>query len=181
MATTPEAEPGDASVPEVTATSTAHTVSVRTAGISDLDDLARLDQATRSSLAATRGGELYFLRNARSEPTQDSYRRDIEDPDCLVLLGSIGEVVVGFAVVSAVQLAGDYLLADINEIFVEEAARDVGVGEALMGSIIDWATERGCQGLDSRALPGDRSTKNFFESNGLVARAILVHRDLRQQ
>ena len=30
-----------------------------------------------------------------------------------------------------------------------------------------------------RAMPGDRSTKNFFESFGLVARALTVHRDLR--
>jgi hypothetical protein len=28
-------------------------------------------------------------------------------------------------------------------------------------------------------MPGDRNTKNFFESFGLVARAITVHRDLR--
>jgi len=30
--------------------------------------------------------------------------------------------------------------------------------------------------VQSTALPGDRATKNFFESQGMVARAILVHR-----
>ncbi|HTN99357.1 MAG TPA: GNAT family N-acetyltransferase, partial [Microthrixaceae bacterium] len=118
--------------------------------------------------------------NARSEPIEDSYLADIHDPNRLVLIGSIGSTSVGFAVVSTAQLREDYLLADINEIFVEPDARDIGVGEALMAAITQWATERGCTGLDSRALPGDRSTKNFFESNGLVARAILVHRDLRE-
>ena len=37
---------------------------------------------------------------------------------------------------------------------------------------------QGCFGVDSLALPGDRHTKNFFESFGLVARAIIVHRSL---
>ena len=32
--------------------------------------------------------------------------------------------------------------------------------------------------MDSLALPGDRATKNFFETHGLVARAITVHRRL---
>lgn len=158
---------------------TSSAISTRRAEESDLSELSRLDRATRDDLGASRGGEIYFLRNAREEPVEDSYRQDMADPDCLVLVGSIGEVVVGYAVVSAVQLAGGYQLADVNEIFVEGGARDVGVGESLMEAIIEWATARGCHGIDSRALPGDRSTKNFFESNGLVARAILVHRDLR--
>ena len=40
------------------------------------------------------------------------------------------------------------------------------------------APTQGCFGVDSLALPGDRHTKNFFESFGLVARAIIVHRSL---
>ncbi|MGB6058317.1 MAG: GNAT family N-acetyltransferase, partial [Microthrixaceae bacterium] len=172
----PEAEPG--SVVEAGQTDVAvHAVSTRRARLSDLPELTRLDKAARAALGGSRGGELYFLRNARVEPVEDSYRHDLDDPDCLVLLGSIGDVAVGYAVVSAVELAGGYRLADINEIFVETEARDIGVGESLIAEIIEWATEKGCHGLDSRALPGDRSTKNFFESNGLVARAILVHRD----
>ncbi|MGB3411353.1 MAG: GNAT family N-acetyltransferase [Microthrixaceae bacterium] len=156
-----------------------HALSTRRATLADLSELTRLDTAAREALGGSRGGELYFLRNARVQPVDDSYRRDLDDPDRLVLLGSIGDVAVGYAVVSAVDLAGGYRLADINEIFVETEARDIGVGESLISEIIRWATQKGCHGLDSRALPGDRSTKNFFESNGLVARAILVHRDLR--
>ena len=41
-----------------------------------------------------------------------------------------------------------------------------------------WCREKGCLGIDSVALPGDRATKNFFESFGLVARALRVHRPL---
>jgi hypothetical protein len=48
----------------------------------------------------------------------------------------------------------------------------------LMDQLVEWCRERGCIGVDSLALPGDRATKNFFESFGLVARAIIVHRRL---
>jgi len=48
----------------------------------------------------------------------------------------------------------------------------------LLDYVIEWATERHCVGVDSLVLPGNRETKNFFESFGLVARAIVVHRAL---
>jgi hypothetical protein len=48
-----------------------------------------------------------------------------------------------------------------------------------MEAVLAWAGERGCVGVDALALPGSRETKNFFESFGLVARAIVVHRDLQ--
>jgi hypothetical protein len=47
-----------------------------------------------------------------------------------------------------------------------------------MEALVAWCGIAGCFGVDSLALPGDRHTKNFFESFGLVARAIVVHRKL---
>ena len=40
------------------------------------------------------------------------------------------------------------------------------------------ATAAGAIGVDALALPGDRATKNFFETFGLKARAIVVHLSL---
>ena len=59
---------------------------------------------------------------------------------------------------------------------MEPDAREVGAGEAMMNAVLDWAASMRCRGVDATALPGDRQTKNFFESFGLVARAISVHR-----
>ena len=64
----------------------------------------------------------------------------------------------------------------VDDIFTEEAARGVGVGEAMMDLLIAWCEEHRCTGIDAVALPGNRATKNFFERYGLTARAILVHR-----
>ena len=70
-------------------------------------------------------------------------------------------------------------LAQITDLYVLEPARGVGVGEVLLRTMREYAVERTCRGIDARALPGDRTTKNFFESFGLVARSIEVYRDLR--
>jgi len=75
-------------------------------------------------------------------------------------------------------VADEGLLAVVRDLYVEPAARGVGVGAATMEAILAWAGERGCIGVDALALPGSRATKNFFEGFGLVARAIVVHRSL---
>jgi L-amino acid N-acyltransferase YncA len=66
----------------------------------------------------------------------------------------------------------------VEQIYVEPGARSVGVGEAILDLLIVEATERGAIGIEALALPGDRATKNFFETHGMVARAIIVHRRL---
>jgi hypothetical protein len=50
----------------------------------------------------------------------------------------------------------------------------------MMDAVVAWARQHGCRGVDALALPGQRDTKNFFESHGLVARALVVHRDLTE-
>lgn len=66
----------------------------------------------------------------------------------------------------------------ISHVFVEEAAREVGLGDALMRALLSALSERGATFVSSSAQPGDRSLKNLFERHGLVARTILVGRDL---
>ena len=85
---------------------------------------------------------------------------------------------MGFAAVRLHTLADGSHLADIEALYVLPDARGVGLGEALMETVMAWATEVGAAGVDSVALPGDRVTKNFFERFGLTARALQVHRRL---
>jgi GNAT superfamily N-acetyltransferase len=148
---------------------------------SDLDEMIRLDRAAREHLAPLRGGELHLLWSTRPEPPDASLREDLADPEQCVLVGFVGGAVVGYAIATEVQLRDGTSVAEVGELFVEPPARGVGVGEALMEGLLEWSAERGCIGIDARALPGDRATKNFFESFGLVARAISVHRDLRDR
>ena len=68
----------------------------------------------------------------------------------------------------------------MTDLFVEPDARSVGIGEALVGLIVEFCAARGCIGIDAAALPGHRAAKNFFEGHGFTARSLVMHRSLHE-
>lgn len=152
--------------------------SARPAVAEDLAAVALLAEAAIAELAPTRGGAVWSRREARSLPAIDSIEAAHADPDQLVAVGTIDDTVVGYAAVRVEHLRDGGVLAVLDDLYVAAEGRGVGVGEAMMDLVLAWAEDRGCFGIDSVALPGNRATKNFFESFGLVARAIVVHRPL---
>jgi ribosomal protein S18 acetylase RimI-like enzyme len=150
----------------------------RPASSADLARLAELARAAIAELRTTKGGEAWARREARQEPIDASLAGDLDHADALVLVGTIDDVVIGYAVAVIEKLCDGSDLARLTDVYVEPEARGVGVGEMLLDAVVAWASERHCTGIDSLALPGNRETKNFFESFGLVARAIVVHRPL---
>lgn len=153
-------------------------VDARTAVHADLDVLAVLAESAIEELTANRGGPVWSQFEARPRPVRARLGEQIEDPATLVAAGTISEVVVGYAVGEPATGHDGRLMVRLSDLYVQPDARGVGVGECLMDQVVRWAGERGASGIDSIALPGDRATKNFFESFGLVARAIVVHRAL---
>ncbi len=142
----------------------------------DLERLLELHQQADVEVGTGRGGELLLARERRrASPPAEALGRDA----CCVVVGSLDEVVVGYGVVGAEPLDEGEPLAVITDLYVEPEARGVGVGEAIVELLLDWSREQGCRGVDAIALPGDRQTKNFFERFGFTARAIVVHRSLR--
>ena len=85
---------------------------------------------------------------------------------------------VGFGVATVEPLADGGRLGVVSELFVDEEGRAVGVGEAMLGSMVAFCVREGCVGVDAFALPGHRAAKNFFEESGFTARAIVMHRAL---
>ena len=144
----------------------------------DIDAVAELAAVAAAEMAPLRGGYVWIRLEARSGPLNESLRRDHRADDALIVVGTIDEAIVGYGVVRLVALHDGAVLGRVSDIYVVPEARGVGVGESMMGLLLDWARRRGCIGVDSLALPGDRGTKNFFETHGLVARAITVHRTL---
>lgn len=149
------------------------TEAARAAQPSDRERVTQLHQQATAELAGERGGRTWAAHTGR----RAFAGFDLADSTQQVFVGEIDGSVVGYARVRVEPLDGDEL-AVLTDIYVEPDAREVGVGEALLDAAIAWATERGCVGIDSVALPGMRATKNFFEAAGLVARAIVVHRAL---
>lgn len=153
-------------------------VSARPATAEDLSALVTLGTAVIEELTPHRGGEVWRRQQARPLPPGDSFRHDLDDPAAHVVVGTIDDTVVGYGVVRVEEMRDGSRLGVISDLFTLEGAREVAVGEHVMDALIAWAEAQGCFGVDSLALPGDRHTKNFFESFGLVARAIVVHRPI---
>jgi ribosomal protein S18 acetylase RimI-like enzyme len=144
----------------------------------DASRLVELAAAARAELAQQKGGPVFLAREARDPLLDRELVALATTPGRCVLVGTIDDVVVGYAVAHVEGLRDATRLAVIDDLYVESEAREVSVGEALMDDILTWAQAEGCRGVDAVALPGNRPTKNFFERFGLVARAILVHRPL---
>ena len=140
--------------------------------------MAALAGAAVAEKLGQKGGALWARREGRPAPQEATLRSALDRPDHELAVGTLDGVVVGYGVVRTETLLDGGLLGVIEDIYVDPGARAVGLGETLMNNVIDWCRARGCFGVDSLALPGDRHTKNFFESFGLVARAIVVHRSL---
>jgi GNAT superfamily N-acetyltransferase len=149
----------------------------RAAMAADLPRLAELRQLALDEMRPVRGGLLYLAREARPE-LDASAGEALWDDDRGAWVGTIDDVVVGYAMARVEHLRTSELLGVIDALFVEEGAREVGVGEALMGELLRWCAERGCAAVDAVALPGARATKNFFEESGFTARLLVMHRRL---
>jgi GNAT superfamily N-acetyltransferase len=150
----------------------------RPATIADLDVLAELTAAAVAEQVDGRGGAVWAAREARQLPAGPSLRRDLEDADRLVLAGTIDDAVLGYAVARTETLGDGSRLGIVTDIYVEPEARAVGLGEVLLDAVLEWCRQHGCAGVDALALPGNRATKNFFETFGFTARALIVHRRL---
>jgi GNAT superfamily N-acetyltransferase len=151
--------------------------SSRAATVADLPELVRLSAEGRADIHEARGGRLWLIREAPAEPLDQVFALGIESPMWLVQLALIDHVPLGF-LLAEVDDRGGQVLAVARELYVMPEARGVGLGELLMDATVTWATNAGCTGIDGYALPGDRATKNYFETFGLVARGIVVNRRL---
>lgn len=135
-------------------------ISARPAGPEDAPAVAQLRAVGLAEARERRGGP-QFVDGELAVPVAPS------------VVGLVGDVVVGMA---ALELDGER--GRLAEILTHPDARGVGVGHAMLAEVERLARHAGCTRLDSVALPGDRETKNFFESHGLTSRLLVVSRQL---
>lgn len=150
----------------------------RPARASELPHVVTLARELRSELGRIRGGERWQRREARAEPLEAVFAELLERDDATVLAGTIDDTLVGYASVEIEELRDGTRLGRVDELYVEPDARGVGVGERLVDAAVAYCVENGCDGVDASALPGHREAKNFFESAGFTARALIMHRGL---
>jgi len=147
----------------------------RQAEAADIPRIAELARAAIAELEPMRGGAVWKAREARPEPVEEGLAGLLGDAGARVLVATIDGFVVGYAVVRIEHLADGSVLGVIDDIFVEEGARQVGLGEGMIDDLMAWCEARECIGMDAMALPGHRATKNFFEESGFTARKLVMH------
>jgi phosphinothricin acetyltransferase len=153
----------------------------RPATEADLPRLAELVRAVTAELEVTRGGAVWKARESRQEPIEAGLEKLLGDGDARLLAGTIDGTIVGYAAAHVERLGDGSRLGVVDDIYVEEGARGVGLGEAMMDVLVAWCEEEGCIGMDAMALPGHRHTKNFFEESGFTARQLIMHKPMRSE
>lgn len=151
----------------------------RRAVVGDVPRIVELAEELLAELVPLRGGDLWAASRGPEPPLAEHYAARIDRSDGLLLTGTIDDVVVGYATAHVERLRDGRRLAIVDEVYVEPAAREVGVGEALLDAAVSWAADEHCDGVDAVALPGHRQAKNFFEAHGFTARLLTMQRAAR--
>jgi ribosomal protein S18 acetylase RimI-like enzyme len=153
-------------------------VSTRPANPHDVPELVRLYELLEEEMVALK--PIWALADGLAQPVEAAWERTIEDLPTTILVGTIDGIPAGFLVARSEPLlpqAGGEEIGSIRLIFTEPQAREVGVGEAMIGAYLDAARSAGITRFDAHVPPGHRNAKNFFESNGFSARRIVMHHD----
>ncbi len=155
-------------------------VLARAATPPDVAVLAGIRQGQLLAIAESRGGGLLGEQDQSDNGADhlDYLQQLLASAEHELVVGTLDGYPFGYGLMSISHLDADRILAVVEDLVVEADARHVGLGETIMNQLVELARARGCFGIDSRALPGDRETKNFFESFGLKARLLVVHRVL---
>jgi GNAT superfamily N-acetyltransferase len=151
---------------------------VRVAKADDAQRCFELAEEFVSGLALRRGGSLLLAQSGTSTGWISDVARFgqlLDDPDRLVLIGTLDGMVTGLAMGHVEPLPDGRPLGHLDACYVEPDARGVGLGRLLLDGVVGWLSDRKCVGVDGAALPGDREAKNFFEASGFKARLLTMH------
>ena len=144
---------------------------VRPATRDDIESLVRLQAAARDGLTDVRGGRLRL----RECPVITEWAGLLSNDAVVVLVATLVDVVLGYMVL---MLRPEIDRGVITHAFVEEGARELGLGDTMVEHAIMAVRAAGLPGIEAVALPGDRDTKNLYERAGLTARKLTVYKSL---
>ena len=138
---------------------------VRPAGAEDVEALALLEGAARQALVDERGGNVLH----QELPATHDWPARLADDGVAVFVALLDEQVFGY-----LELVCSPTVCTVRQVYVDPEARELGLGDELLGQAMAHARAIGAARLDAYALPGDRQTKNLYERAGVTARKIVV-------
>jgi GNAT superfamily N-acetyltransferase len=147
----------------------------RAAVDADAGRLVELADEALAEISARRGGSqlAHDVLAGRSVP--QAVAAAMANPDAEVIVGELNGAALGIGMASIDHTRST---ATVELLYVEPEARAVGLGEVMLDALAAWAGSRGCTAIDAAALPGSREAKAFFETHGMVARLLVMHRAL---
>ncbi len=110
------------------------------------------------------------------EPDHDAFASSfvamVESQDVALLVAEDGGTLAGYAMaVEFATLFANGRVAQIEEIFVEEAKRGAGTGRALVAAVVEWARSRGAVEV---TVP-TRRAGDYYERLGFERTAEYYH------
>lgn len=152
-------------------------ITVREATRDDVGGLIALYERLEDEMTALK--PVWPLIDGLPQPTADAITQRIDDPAWHCYLAALDGVPVGLLFSRDEDMlpqAKGRRIGSIRYIYTDADAREVGVGEALIGRFLGDARGRGITMFDAHVSPGHRMAKNFFEANGFKARSIVMNR-----
>ncbi len=140
------------------------------------DDLCEFMESALDELSVKRGGpQLLGLFN---QSKLKSHFLDIANED-IFFRGILWEGNLGGLIWAELYHNNlDQRFCVINALIVRKDLRGKGFGKQLYIGCEKWSADKGSKGIEIQVLPGDRHSKNFCESRGLVARSLIMHKPL---
>ena len=145
---------------------------VRSATAADAFALSGLEIEARLEIASFRGHESLLEANPLIDP---NWASTVSSSSCHVLVAETSGQIVGYAK-GDIDVKG--MSCTVSHIYVDQMARQIGIGAGLITELARIAKSRGCKTLDALALPGDRKMKNLYERVGMPARLLIASKTL---
>ena len=110
--------------------------SARFAAKSDYENFQQLFVSSRNEADTYKAADIWFALEALEAPPLQIFSDYLESEDKLILIGEYNNVPVGFMLVHLFRINDD-IAARVDEVFVHQDMREVGVGEHLMDAAIN--------------------------------------------
>lgn len=115
------------------------------------------------------------LSSSNPPPTVDELREIVFAPGSVVLVARVDSRIVGTLTLAMFRIPTG-LRAWIEDVVVDEAARGLGVGEALTRAAIAEAGRRGASTVELTSRPSREAANRLYRRIGFEARETNVYR-----
>jgi ribosomal protein S18 acetylase RimI-like enzyme len=127
------------------------------------------------TLAAALARLIPQLSSSSTVPDHDQLRRIVEFPGNRLLIARDGDAIVGMLTLVMFPIPTG-MRARIEDVVVDEAARNRGVGEALTREALRLATSAGARSVDLTSRPGREDAIRLYRRLGFHERPSRVYR-----